>query len=74
MKTDEANWNKHLVSTSHLQLCKDNKDKIAEKFSEKIFNANPTKSIIFILKIEKSHEFWQLHFVTELPREKSSIF
>ena len=34
MKIDELKWNEHLVSTNHLQLCKDNKNKIAIKFFE----------------------------------------
>ena len=31
MKTDELKRKGHLVSTNHLQLCKNTKDKIAKK-------------------------------------------
>ena len=37
MKVDEIKWNEHLVCMSHLQLCKDNKAKIAIKFFGKDF-------------------------------------
>ena len=57
---------------NHLQLCKDNKDKIAIKFCEMIFNELRKKSQIYSLKIEKTHDFWQLHFSTKLPNEKFS--
>ena len=73
MRIDELKWKEHLVSTNHIQLCKDNKDKIAVKFFQMIFNACPKKSKIFNLKNEKSHDFWQLHFSTKLPKEKFNI-
>ena len=70
MKTDETNWKEHLVSTNHLQLCKNNKNKIAIKFFEMTFDANPKKSRTFNLKSEKSHDFWQLQFATKLKLKK----
>ena len=69
-KIDDLKWKEHLVSTNHLQLCKNTKDKIAINFFEMMFNANPKKSKKFNLKIEKSHDFWQLYFSTKLPKEK----
>ena len=54
MKIDELNWEEHLVSTNHLQLCKDNKDKIAIKVFEMIFSAYSKKNKISILKSEKT--------------------
>ena len=69
MKIDEIKRKEHLVSTNHLNLCKNNKDKIAIKFFEMIFNACAKKNRIYNLKNEKSHDFWQLHFSTKLPKE-----
>ena len=39
MKIAELKWTEHLVSTNHIQLCRDNKNKIIVKFFETIFNA-----------------------------------
>ena len=69
MKIDELKWKEHLVSTNHLQLCKENKDKIAIKFFEMIFNACAKKNKIYNLKIEKTHDFQQSYFSTKLPKE-----
>ena len=60
IKTDEPQWNNHLLSTNHLTLCKIDKDKIAIKFFEKIFNAYLKKSKIYNLEKEKTHDFRQL--------------
>ena len=38
-----------------------------------IFNACPKKNKIQNLKIEKSHDFWQVYFSTKLPNEKFNI-
>ena len=38
MKIDESQWKEHIVSTNHLQLCKDYKDEVAIRFFELIFN------------------------------------
>ena len=70
METDELKWKEHLVSTNYLQLCKDNKDKIALKIFEMIFNVCPKKNKIYNLKSEKTHEFWQIYFSAKLPKEK----
>ena len=70
IKNDELKWKEHLVSTNHLQLCRNDKDKIAIKFFEMIFNACPKKNKVYKLKIEKSHGFWQSHFAMKLPKEK----
>ena len=73
IKTDEVKWKEHLVSTNHLQLCKNNKDKIAIKFFEMIFNACPKNSEIINLKNQKTHDYRQSHFATKLPKEKFNI-
>ena len=73
MRIDELKWKEHLVSTNHLELCKNKKDKIAIKFFEMIFIACPKKNKIYNSKSEKSHGFWQLYFSTKLPNEKINI-
>ena len=73
MKIDELNWNDHLMSTKHLQHCREVKDGIAIKFFEMVFNACHKKSKVFNLKNEKTHNFWQLYFSTKLPKEKFNI-
>ena len=37
IKIDEINWNDHLMSTEHLQNCKENKEGIIAKFFNIIF-------------------------------------
>ena len=69
MKSDELEWKRQFFSTNHLELCKIDKDKVAIDFFEKIFNACPNKNKKYILKKEKSHDFWQSHFATKLPKE-----
>ena len=73
MKIDELKWKEQLVSTNHLQLCKNPKHKNAIKFFEMMFNACPRKNKIFNLKIEKIHDFWKLFFTIKLPKEKFTI-
>ena len=73
MKMDKLKRKEHSVSTNHLQLCKNVKDKIAAKFFEMLFNACPEKSKTFNLKTGKTHEFGQLYFSTKLSREKFNI-
>ena len=73
MKIDELKWKEHLVSTNHLNISEINKDKTAIKFFEMILNAGAQKNRIYNLKNEKSHDFWQLHFSTKLPKEKINI-
>ena len=64
MKTDELKWKEqdHLVSTNHLELCKNAKKKIAINFFEMMYDACPKKNKIKNLKIEETHDFWQLYF------------
>ena len=73
IKTDELQWNKHIISTDHLNRCKNIKHKIAIKFFEMIFSACLKKSKIYNLENEKTHNFWQLYFSTKLPKEKFNI-
>ena len=54
IETDELKRHEHLVSTNHLELCKNVKDENAVKFFEKIFNACAKKSKIYNLKIGKT--------------------
>ena len=53
IKIDELEGMYHLVSTNHLQLCTNDKDKFAIKFFETLFNTYSKKSGIYNLKIEK---------------------
>ena len=73
VKTNELQWEKHLISTDHLALCKRIKDKIAIKFFEMIFNACLKKNKIYKLENGKRHNFWQLYFLTKRPKEKFDI-
>ena len=73
MKIDELKWKEHLVSTNHLKLRKNAKNKIAINFFETMFNAYPKKNKIYNLRSEKTHDFWQLNFSTKLPKEKFNI-
>ena len=70
IKTNELQWNNHLIFTDRLTRCKNVKDKIAIKFFEKVFSACLKKSKIYNLEKEKTHNFWQLYFSTKLPKEK----
>ena len=45
-KIDELKWMEHLFSTNHLELCENEKDKIAIKIFEKTFTAYSEKSEI----------------------------
>ena len=73
IKTDELQWNNHLISSDPLTRCKIVKDKIAKKFFEKVFSACLVKSKMYNLENEKTHNFWQLRFSTKLPKEKFNI-
>ena len=46
IKSDELKWKEHLVSTNHLELCKNAKNKIAIIFFEKMYDACPKKNEI----------------------------
>ena len=70
IKIDETEWKNHIISTKHLQNCKNVDDKIAIKIFEMIFEVRPEKKNLFNLKNEKTHNFWQLYFSTKLPKEK----
>ena len=73
IKMAELEWMYHLVSENHLQLCENDKDKIAVKFFEMIFDTYSEKSEIYNLKIKKTLEFWQSYFATKLPKEKFNL-
>ena len=69
MKNHEFKWNEHLVSTNHLQFCKNVKDRNSIKLFEMILNACAKKNKILNLKIEKTHDFWQLRFSSKVPKK-----
>ena len=50
IKLDELDWAYHPVSTNHLQLCENVKDKIAIKFFEVIFSSYSKISEIYYLE------------------------
>ena len=70
IKIDETEWKNHIISTTHLQNCKNVDDKIAINFFDMIFEVRSEKKRIFNLKSEKTHDFWQLYFSTKLAKEK----
>ena len=70
IKIDETEWKNYIISTNHLQNCKNVDDKIAVKFLEMIFEVRPEKKRIFNLKNEKTHDFRQLYFSTKLAKER----
>ena len=74
MKIDELKWKEHLVSTNHLQLCRRDKDKIAIKFLEMIFNACPKKNKIFNLKSEKKHMISGSYIFQQNYQKKNLLF
>ena len=59
-KVDETKWKEHLISSKHLQICKDVDNSIAINFFNMIFEARPQKKKIFDLKNENSLNFWRL--------------
>ena len=70
IKIDETKWHEHLISTKHLQNCKNVDSIIAINFFKMIFEAKPEKKKIFNLKNERTHDFWRLYFSTKLAKEK----
>ena len=38
IKVDEKKWDEHLVSTDHLQLCKEGKGELGTRFFDLIFD------------------------------------
>ena len=70
IKIEEIQWKEHLVSTKHLEPCKNAKKKNAIIFFEMMYDACPKKNEIYNLKTENTHDFWQLDFSTKLPKEK----
>ena len=69
-KTDEFQWNEHLVSTNHLELCENNRDKTAMKFFQMIFYTYSSRSELKSFNFEKPLDSWEINFKTKLPREK----
>ena len=69
-KMDESKWKEHLVSTEHLENCRNQKEGLLMKFFELIFNTYLNRSDIYDLKNEKVFEFWEMYFETKQPKEK----
>ena len=57
IKVDETEWKNHIISTKHLQNCKNVDDKIAINVFEKVFEVRPEKKRIYNLKNEKNTRF-----------------
>ena len=70
IKIDETEWKNHIISTKHLQNCKNVDGQFAIKFFKMICEVRPEKKRIFNLKNEKPHDFWQLYFSTKVAKEK----
>ena len=72
-KIDEINWNDHLMSTEHLQNCKENKAVIIAKFFIIIFKTYQNKKDLYNLEDEYVLDFWESYFETKIPKEKYDI-
>ena len=59
----------HLVSTNHLELCKNEKDKIAINFFEMIFSAYSNKSETSNLE-KKDTQFLAVQFCNKATKRK----
>ena len=70
MKINELKWNEHIVSSKHLEKCKENHNELTTKFFKMFFDIGPQREEIFNLKNEKTHDFWQSYFSPKLPKEK----
>ena len=70
IKITESQWNEHLISTEHLQNCKNKKGSIVARFFNIIFKTYHNRKDIYNLKDEDIHDFWELYFATKVPTEK----
>ena len=73
IKIDEINWNDHLMSTKHLQNCKENKEVIIAKFFNIIFKTYHYRKDLYNMEDEYILDFWESYFETKLPKEKYDI-
>ena len=73
VKIDESQWKEHLISTEHLQVCKDNKGSIVARFFNIIFKTYHNRKDIYNLKGESIRDFWELYFATKISKEKFDI-
>ena len=73
IKVDELEWMYQNVPTNHLQLCENNKNKIAIRFFEMIFVTYSEISEKHNLKNGKPDDFWKSYFATKLPNENFSV-
>ena len=73
IKIDEINWNDHLMSTEHLQNCKENKEGIIAKFFNIIFKTYHNRKDLYNLEDESILDFRESYFETKIPKEKYDI-
>jgi len=73
IKLDESQWNEHLISTEHLQKCKEKKEGIVAPFFNIIFKTYHKRKDIYDLKDEHTLDFWQSYFETKVPKEKFDV-
>ena len=70
IKNDEINWNDHLMSTEHLQNCREVKDGIVAKFFNIIFKTYHNRKDLYNLEDEHVLDFWESYFEINIPKEK----
>ena len=73
VKIDEVNWNDHLMSTEHLQNCKENKEGIKVQFFNISFKTYHYRKDLYNLEDEDIVDFWKSYFETKIPKEKYDI-
>ena len=73
IKIDESHWSEHMISTEHLQRCKEVKAGTVAGFFNIIFKTYHNRKDIYNLKGEHTLDFWQSYFETKVPKEKFVI-
>ena len=73
MKINELNWNDHLISSEHLENCREVKDGIVAKFFNIIFKTYHNRKDLYNLKDEYMLDFWESYFETKIPQEKFDL-
>ena len=58
IKVDERNWNDHLMSTEHLQNCREVKGGIVAKLFNIIFKTYHNRKDLYNLEDEYILDFW----------------
>ena len=73
IKSDELKWPNHLVSTNHLQLCENDKQKLSIKFTVMIFGIHSKKIETNNLK-KKKHMTSGSHFLQQNYQKRKLIY